>query len=191
MRQFNPNLYPPDGYVFKDRDGTLHRADGWKALEAMVTAYRTRNRQEVGNVWMEIQEQACGKTPGHCSDDVMRAPVPVGVGMDFTKRVMAWLATQAGPKRKGEFKLVDDALAARRASVCLGCPGQMALSQACGACTTSIAGMRKALLDGAESKHQNLHACRLLGEDCQTTVHADLPNTKSTAVPEHCWRKQP
>lgn len=190
MREFNPNLYPPNGYVFRDRDGTNHKADSWKNLEKAVRAYRERNRQEIGEVWSEIMIQACASTPGHCRDDARPLPPP-GQGMDFSKRIMGWLAGLAGVKRTGKWVLVDDELAARRASVCLGCPGQKALNESCGACITSIKNMRRALLDGAEPKHQNLHACAYLGEDCQSTVHAEQAPTDSSLVPEYCWRRQP
>ncbi len=190
MKEFNPNLYPPGGYRFTDRDGTPHTAGGWKDLKEKVIAYRTRNGQEVGDVWAEIMAQACGRVPSHCRDDAV-APPPPSAGMDFSKRIMGWLANLAGLKRTGQWRLVPDDLAARRASVCLGCPGQRALNESCGACVTSIQNMRRALLDGAEPKHQNLHPCSLLGEDCQSTVHAEMPRTESTLVPDFCWRKQP
>ncbi len=91
MREFNPNLYPPSGYVFRDSDGTKHTADGWKALETKVRAYRARNRLPVGNPWEEIMAQACSSNPSHCRDDARPAPVP-SAGMDFSKRIMGWLA---------------------------------------------------------------------------------------------------
>lgn len=186
-REINPNLYPPNGYKFTDRDGTLHKGESWRKLEAQVRDYRQRTGQELGDVWGEIMGQVCSEVPSYCGE----TPPPVvnaGHSLTFNQRVLQWFVTAMTLKRIGRWANVDDVVAAERAAICSTCPFQLSLNRACVACLTSIESGRKALTPGG-SKHQNLNPCAILGEDCASTVHGDLPKTANDQLPAHCWRK--
>jgi len=190
MRQINLNIYPKDGYVFRDADGYVHQAESWKKLAVSVADYRARNGFAPGEPWEEIMTQQCAKTPGFCNEQ----PTPDPTGMSFTQHVLAWLAHAAGYKRLGQWNRIDDPTAANRAAICAVCPNQKALSTACGACITSIKTLRKALLNGATPQHQNLDPCAVLFEDCQSTVHVDPPPVsaeQNAKLPPKCWRRLP
>ncbi len=188
-REMNPNLYPPGGYKFRDRDGVVHKSESWRKLEAMVRDYRTRNQMEVGDVWAEIMGQICSEVPSYCHE-APAAPMPKkGHSITFNQRVMIWLASAMTLKRIGRWHLVDDSVAAERAKICATCPQQLSLNRACMACITTIDRSRDALLAGTNARHLNLNPCSVLGEDCATTVHADLPRTSNDSLPAHCWRK--
>lgn len=188
MREINLNVYPKDGYIFRDADGFVHHATSWKKLTLAVVDYRARNGFPAGEPYAEIMNQQCAKTPGLCNEQ----STPDPTGMSFTQHVLAWLAHAAGYKRIGKWNRIDDATAASRAAICAVCPNQRALSTACGACITSIKALRTALLDGTKPKHQNLDPCSVLFEDCQSTVHVDPPPVSAAdnaKLPAQCWRR--
>lgn len=185
MRQINLNVYPKDGYIFRDSDGYVHQATGWKKLALAVADYRARNGFAPGSPWEEIMTQQCAKTPGLCNEQPTTDPT----GMTFTQHVIAWLGAMSGRKRSGQWPRVDDQTAARRAAICAECPKQKAISQACGACVQSVKTLRRALLDGQKPLHQNLDACAALNEDCQIAVHIDQPPSTEPNLPAKCWRR--
>lgn len=189
MRQINPALYPPNGYRFRDRDGYVHGGMNWKEVEAHVIEYRARAGFDPGAPFEEIMTQVCSEVPSYCNEEepfVMRTKE-----MDFNQHVVAWLGHAAGYKRLGQWNRIDDATAARRAAICSTCPMQRALNSSCGACITTINTLRKALLDGKKPQHQNLSPCAVTWEDCQSTVHIDIPPNPNPDpnLPAHCWRR--
>lgn len=193
-QEFNPNLFPPNGYVFKDRDGTRHQSDSWKRLLQQVVDYRTRNGFELGDVWSEIMAQACASTPGHCRDNAPRlvqARSQTGIPA-FNQRVLEWLNQALTLKRVNALVRVSDGEAARRAKICLQCPRQHPLNEVCHACLITTKMARKLILRGGASRHQNLNPCGVLGEDCQTSVYLEQPPVEPPApeLPAECWRKR-
>lgn len=187
-REMNPNLYPPDGYVFRERDGSIHRGDSWRDLTRIVTEYRTRNKMEVGEVRAEIMTQHCAKVPGHCRDEVAFVPPPAD-GLSFNKKVLGWVAWALGRKRLNAWDLVEESEVDRRAAICAVCPMQKSLNHSCEACLTTLKSGRKALLDGKMPKYLNLQPCGVLNEDCATSVHAILEPKQGPNLPEACWRR--
>lgn len=193
MKQINRNLYPSGGYTFKERDGTVHIANGWGALGVKVASYRKRLGWPVGDVQADIAEQFCAIYPGACSSP-HSMPIPErGVGtnqaMTFTQRVLHWFIHVLAQKRLNRIGRVDDATAAARAMVCQRCPKQKALSNSCGTCLRSIEQSRKALLNGAPSLHQNILPCAVTGEDPSVTVHISQEPIHHADLPANCWRR--
>lgn len=186
MRQFKSHIWPPNGYNFKDRDGFVHTAGSWPDLEAQILDYRTRNNMPLGDVHAELVTQVCAGSPGLCYEDEPFVMKPSGD--TFNWHVIAWFSHAAGYRRLGLWNKVDDATAAKRAQICATCPKQRALNSACGACITSINGLRKAIL-GSPSKHQGLSPCLVTWEDCQTTVHLNMEPNPHPDLPAHCWRR--
>lgn len=186
MRDFKSSVFPPNGYVFRDRDGLVHQADSWAQLEAKVAEYRARNRMDPGDVHEEIVTQVCAGVPALCHD--IQPFVMQKSGNEFNWHVVQWFTHAAGYRRLGQWNRVPDAEAARRAAICSKCPMQRALNASCGACITSINGLRKAIL-GQEPKHKNLSPCAVKWEDTQTTVHIDIAPDADPNFPAHCWRR--
>lgn len=188
---FNRNLYPPDGRVFIEGDGTRFRGDSWRDLEAKVTEYRRLRGVPIGDVSADINAQLCAKYPNFCGDTTPR-PIANAHSLSFNQRVLHWVAHAMGLKRANPtlFTRVPDEEAAERAAICARCPAQQGLVQSCEACIRSIDSGRKVLLDGVPSRHQNLLPCRVLAEDTVVTVHLNQPQVSSSDLPDACWRKR-
>jgi hypothetical protein len=187
VRQINPNIYPNGGYRFTEQDGSVHVDESWRKLEAKVVDYRQRNGFPAGDVWNEMMAQVCGSAPGLCGDySGDTVPQSSGAGSDFSHRIMEWLAWAVGQKRLNAWHRVSDEEAARRATICSACPKQRGLNTTCGTCLNTIAGAREAL---GGSRHQNLHPCGVLNEDCQATVHGTQAPSNNPELPAECWRR--
>lgn len=188
--ELNPNLYPPDGYVFKEQDGTRFRGTGWKDLEARIRGYRAVNNFPPGDPWAEIQTQTCSARPALC-----RAPSEPNVppqghhSLTFNQRVLHWFTVVVALKRVNGLGVAGDDKARERAAICSTCPAQTSLNHACESCLYTIKTARKGMLDGRDSQHQNLQPCGVLGEDCQTSVYLEQGNDHNPALPAACWRR--
>jgi hypothetical protein len=189
MMEVNRNLFPPDGYVFVERDGSRLRGEGWKDLEARIRGYRAINGMPPGDPWAEIQVQICSRNPSFCHEEGPPVPPQGHHSLTFNQRVLQWFVHAIGLKRVDRLGRVDDATAAARAEICARCPAQKSLNHACEGCLASIKESRKGLLNGATSLHQNLQPCAVLAEDCQTSVHVEQPPTDVPGLPGHCWRR--
>ena len=64
MKAINPNMYPKDGYRFKDPDGSWHHGDSWAGVINRVKAYRSRQGKPVDGVHDEVIAQACHRNSG-------------------------------------------------------------------------------------------------------------------------------
>jgi hypothetical protein len=187
---FNPNLYPPDGYVFEDADGVKHRGDSWKDLFRLVREYRARNGKPPGDLEAEINTQQCAKTPGLCHAPPGPPPAPLAAGINH--RVLNWLSHILTNRRQnGTPAHVSGEEAARRAAICAVCPRQQALSSACEACLHSIKDARKVILGEQTPANRSLHPCGVLGEDTFSSVHLNLKPEIDPALPPYCWRRFP
>lgn len=190
--EFNPNIYPPGGYQFKERDGTVIRGDTWKNLNDRIRVYREVNHFEAGDPHRDVMDQMCKTYPHMCGivDNTPMPPNGRGQAMNFTDRVLHWFIQILSLKRLNRLSRVDDQTAGARANICQRCPRQMALSAACGACTRSIDQGRLAALDGQPSRHQNLLSCAVLGEDTSITVHIGIDPVENKDLPRECWRRK-
>ncbi len=188
MRQINFNIYPPDGYVFRESDGSFHRSDGWKHLEEKVRDYRERNGLPVGNVMEDIMNQTCAKVPSFCNENTPFVLQSNPSGMSHNQRVLSWLAAMLGYFRLKAIRRTDRAEAARRAEICKNCPMQAALNTSCGACVSMVGSVRQQIADGDPLRHQNLHPCSVLGEDMVLSVEINQSPAVNPALPAHCWR---
>jgi hypothetical protein len=69
------NLYPKDGYFFKEQDGTNLRAGNWPLVIRKVVDYRRQARLAPGDPVTEVIAQACQRNPSYCYES-NRAAVP-------------------------------------------------------------------------------------------------------------------
>src|SRR5574342_354760 len=71
---YNPNIPPPNGFIFRDIDGTLIKGSSWKSLERKVVAYRKQAGGSVDNVLDEIFAQVCAAAPEYCKSPKTSKP---------------------------------------------------------------------------------------------------------------------
>lgn len=189
MLRMNPNLYPPDGYRFRDSDGTLFKGESWRDVRRQVAEYRARNQMPAGDPESEINVQQCAQTPGLCHGD---KPAPVRTpssGSNGNERVLNWLGSVLISRRQnGTPAVLDRETARARAAICALCPRQRALSAACDACLNTIRDSRKVILNGEKPAHEGLSTCGVLGEDTVSSVHLDLAPVEELELPTNCWR---
>lgn len=185
---FNPNLYPPDGYVFTDADGVKHRGDSWKDLFRLIREYRARNGKPKGDVEAEVNTWHCARTPGLCHAPPGPPPAPLAAGINH--RVLNWLSHVLTNRRQnGTPAHVAPEEAARRAAICAVCPRQQALSSACEACLHSVRDARKVILAEQTPANRGLSPCSALGEDTFVSVHLNLKPENDPSLPTNCWRR--
>lgn len=190
MWRINTNLYPRDGYMFKDTDGSIHRSTkGWKDLIVRVGDYRRRNGKPMGNVEAEVHAQACQNNPSYCYDSdrvvtqVQNYPVKT-----LKSSVLQWLADVR--RRKPELQFVPAELAAARANVCASCPFNKPLpSGGCSSCKAAIGEIRAQVLAN-KKVDQRLHTCERLGVDNAVLSHLEHPTMENPNLPDHCWFKR-
>jgi hypothetical protein len=188
MRRLNSNLYPKDGYWFKDRDGVTHRADTWAGVVARVVKYRQRAGQPPGDPANEVTAQACERNPILCNDDS-------GARQDLQRKaslksyVLAWMNLARTHKAEGRTEYVDSATAVARADVCATCKFNVSLQESCAPCQQVLDEIRKEVL-GRRTRDPRLNACLVLTEDLQTAAHLERPTTEHGELPGNCWRKR-
>lgn len=187
MRTFNLNLYPPDGYMFEDVDGSFHRSTGWKALEAKVREYRSINGKPPGEPWNEIMAQLCAKLPDHCSETTQTRVEQLNVS--FNQRVIEWFIKILASKREKKLVFSDPKEAFRRAQICARCPLQRNINTGCAACIETVEKSREALLSGRIKQTGELKFCSELAEDTQSAVNIVVPGVVNGKLPANCWRK--
>lgn len=188
MSEINKNLYPPDGYVFRETDGSHHRGSNWKSLEDRVRTYREINGLPAGDVWGDIEAQICVRIPHFCRSQT-KTPVRRREGSSLNGRVTGWIGRQLGTKRAGRITFASDEEARRRAAICGRCPQQQALSKTCGDCLRQVAKARAVIFGRKPLVSQNLEACGVLGEDSTLAIHINQPSADPNGLPADCWRR--
>lgn len=188
MKRINVNLFPRDGYFFKDQDGAVIRGENWSSVMRRVEAYRKRNGYAVGNVENEVSAQACARNPSHCSD-INDATIHQTKIVSLKGRVLKYLGFIRSllPSR---VPWVSATEAARRAGICAGCPQNTPLPEGCASCRAALNAMRNEILGPHRARDSRLNGCAILGEDLPTCVHVDHDVVDSPELPHNCWRRQ-
>lgn len=185
MKRVNVNLYPKDGYFFKEKDGSVHRSTrGWGDLIGRVAAYRRRNNLPPGDPAVEVHTQACENNPGYCYEDASPIPTPPRT---VKTAVLQWVMNLRANKSKVSF--VAEPAPTNRASICASCPFNVALKEGCAPCARVISEARKEILGGRRVDGR-LHACEKFGSDAATMVHIDTTTVERPDLPDHCWLKR-
>ena len=187
--EYNYNVFPDGGRIFKDSDGTIHKGESWRHLFELIRRYREVNAMPPGDPEAEVSAQLCAKMPHLCRPNAPHVP-PNHHSQSHNQRVMQWYSVQLSRKRLHAIPRVEDSVAADRALICARCPRQQALNAACGACIASVEKSRAAILDGQKSQHQHLSPCSALGEDCSTSVHIQQAPEAEPSLPAECWRRK-
>lgn len=185
---FNPNVPPPNGYVFRDADGTLLKGTSWKALERRVIEYRKQIGGSVDNVREEILRQVCATTPEFCKPEGPRAEARMGETQKA--KIIRYLGMIAAARQAGHLRYCSDSEAAGRVKKCLGCPHRAHVDIGCQSCQNSIAALRKQCLGDKAMRAPALGLCELSKCDLPVAVHVCENKEPDGRMPDFCWRKQ-
>jgi len=189
MNRVNFNLYPRDGYFFKESDGTSIRADSWPGVIRRVAKYRVRAGLAPGNPEVEVMEQACQRNPAHCvRDDPVRAEMLKKVSLKG--RILNFLSSLRRARDKTPIDFVGAPEAERRAAICAACPNNTSISEGCGSCKAALTEMRSDILGRGRSIDNRLVGCVVTGEDLPTAIHINQQAIEHSELPGHCWRKR-
>jgi hypothetical protein len=188
MRQINRNLFPRDGFHYKESDGVTIRGDTWAGVIQRVVNYRARNHLPPGNPEQEVMNQACDRNPGYCTDENQAYKTEV-VRASLKNRVLIWLLQMRTRKEKENLAFVNDQDAHNRVQVCAGCPHNQALPSGCATCKQAVEESRRQLV-GSRFSDARVNSCAVLGEEINTSMHFDLLREDNPALPGHCWRKR-
>lgn len=188
MKRINVNLWPKDGYFFKDSDGARIRGTSWPDVMRRVSAYRKRAGREQGNVEAEVSNQACARNPAHCSEINGENEKHLRIA-SLKGRVLKYLSFIRGLLPGNRVPWVSAQDAANRANVCASCPANIALPEGCSSCRAAVRAMHKEIL-GDRKIDARLNGCGYLGESLPVSVHVDHDVVDSAALPPHCWRKR-
>jgi hypothetical protein len=188
MKQINPNIYPKDGYFFKDSDGSNHAANSWPGVIARVTRYRARQGRPVDTVESEVIFQACVRNPVLCVEDngVTKAKQ---LEASLKTRVLHWLTRLRGVKEKAGLRYVSPDLHAARTDVCIRCSLDKTLPEGCSSCRAALTALREELV-GRRLTDARITACPALGEYLPVSTWLDFPVVENSAIPGECWRKK-
>jgi len=189
MKTINPNIPPPNGYKFRNQDGTIIVGNSWEGLTRNVLAYRQRAGHSTDNIWEMILNQVCETTPGFCRDPANREGLR-GVKESLKAKAMAWLGAKANESRGSKLSQVDRNTAIIRARTCVGCPKRDPANMGCSACERNLTQLRDLAMDGQKCEGEKLGACAVTGEFLPLAIHLFLPPTEGD-MPDFCWRRKP
>jgi len=188
VKTIDPNLYPRDGFFFKESDGSRIGADSWSGVVKRVSAYRKRAGLAAGDPLREVTEQACSRSPVLCVE-TDAATINQRRIVSLKGRLLKWLAgVRAKRSSEGKLDFVDGDLAKRRADYCAGCPHNTPLPGGCGSCVAALKELRKDIL-GGRLQDGRVQGCNQLGEDAVVSAHLDLDRVDNPELPAFCWRK--
>jgi hypothetical protein len=187
MLRINVNLYPKDGYFFKDQDHTTLRGANWSEVVRKVVEYRKRAGLPPGKPAEEVMAQACQRNPSYCHETNRVVPPP-----RVTAKALAlqWLfGISKTPKAELEFVTPDEAKS--RAGICATCPKNSSLGvSACSSCKQAFSEYRKNILGDSRIRDGRLGGCAVLGADLTTATHLDEVRIDNGDLPQNCWRKK-
>lgn len=185
----NPNIPPPNGFVFRDVDGTKFQATNWASLERMVVAYRKQTGGVVDDVMAEILRQVCETTPDYCKTPGEKQKGKI-VGNEHKAKIVKFLAKVAAAKRDKHLRYVQDSEADARSKTCQGCPHRVHVDIGCQSCKNTVASMRKNCLGGKTSRAPALGLCKFSECDLSVAIHIVEQLENDGRLPNFCWRKQ-
>lgn len=188
-KEINPNMPPNGGFVFVEKDGTRLKSTSWISLERRVKQYRESRQVPVGDVHREVMDQACARNPALCRDAAAAPPPPRPPSLKA--KVFQWLGSKSREQRTGTgLDFVAESLAAERGSICRACSLRTQVGAGCSACESSLAALRKAVLNGRRVLDPTLGACVVLEEDLVCSTHMSEAPQDNQALPTACWRKK-
>lgn len=186
--RINLNLYPKEGFFFKESDNAKIRAASWKAVVKKVREYRERAKLPIGDPEAEVMQQACQRNPTLCHPTGPR--ITVNPPVSLKSRVLQWLSNFRRQKEGGaHLAQVSAEEAAGRARICASCPMNRPIGvNSCSSCKLAVGELRKYLFGDAKFDGR-LGGCEILGADIASAVRFDEVRVDNPSLPVHCWRK--
>ena len=188
MKTINPNVFPKDGYVFVESDGSKHVAQTWGGVIARVRRYRLRNNRPEGAVMEEVIAQACQKNPGLCSED-HPANREMVKQASLKSRILIWLNRINARKDKEPLTFVSNDLHAARVDVCSRCPKNTGLPEGCGSCRAALKHLAESVI-GSRQLDGRVNACGVLGEYIPVSSWFEQVTIPNPDLHWECWRKR-
>jgi hypothetical protein len=188
MKAINPNIFPHDGFWFKEADGSKHVGQTWAGVIARVAAYRQRQGKPIDHVAEEVIAQACARTPNICTEE-SAAVKEMTRYASLKGRVLLWLSKMRELKSKIPFIFVNEGMHAARSDVCIRCSKNTGMPEGCGSCRAAV----KALLVdivGSKTSDSRLGGCAVLGEYLPASTWIDEVTVANPALPGECWRRR-
>ncbi len=185
--RINLNLFPKDGYFFKEQDGTNLRGKNWTDVIQKVTNYRLRLNLDTSNVQQEVMTQACSRSPAYCYE---QTKTQIQSRVSVKAKALKWLSGILKlPKDERDYVAADEAKT--RAGICAACPHNASLGvSSCSSCKQAFTTYRKEILGGARNHDSRLGGCSILGIDLITAAHLDEVRIDAADLPAHCWKKK-
>lgn len=189
MLRINANLFPRDGYFFKESDGTILRAEvGWAGVITRVRAYRKRAGLPEGNPEQEVVAQACARNPNHCVSESNEQEEQRRV-VSLKGKLLGWLSKMVRQSKKVPVVFVSAELAKSRADICAVCPKNQSVAEGCSSCRAAMREMRQALI-GARTIDKRLTGCVETYEDLTCAIWIEEQTIANDRLPSNCWRKR-
>lgn len=185
MKAVNPNLFPRDGYFFKDADGLSIRGDSWAGVIKRVQNYRRRAGHPPGNPEAEVMAQACSRNPGLCTEESTAYRIKLNEAT-LKGRVLGWLSRIIALPDK---KFVFEHDARNRTGICATCSFNQGLPKGCSSCRAAVNESRKTII-GGRPQDARVEACAILGEDLNAASWIEQIADGNPDLPFHCWRKR-
>lgn len=182
--RFKEDLFPKDGFVYRDADNVQHMAANLPSLVKAVSSYRVRTGRPLGDPEQDILGQLCKRQPALCNEYVTAHQPDAltrSVASDAVKLFTA-----------GNFDAVAEEEANLRASLCLKCRARVPWGQGCPPCLKQGADMIAKMLERLP-KHKALanQACLHALDDLQLAVwKSEGREVLNPPADSGCWRER-
>lgn len=183
----NPNIPPPNGFIFTDIDGTAIRGTSWSNLEKKVVAYRKQTDGVMETVKDEIRQQVCNTTPSYCNDP--GSPEDNEMTEEIKSQLFRYLLMMVAAKRDGHLRYCPQEETHQRTNICARCPHRTTISTGCKTCGGSIAAVQRQAI-GDQSHAPLLGFCTMAKCDLPTAIHCCENPDDNPRLPDYCWRKK-
>jgi hypothetical protein len=185
---------PPGGWHYEVSPHPRLEAINEEELIKLIFEYRLRNNLPIGDIERDLDNYYCSRWPEACQKEQADWGIPqpeVTHVEPLLNRVTRWVSQLIRTQPRGGYELVSAEEAARRGSICAGCPKNQPWRVGCRGCSNSTASASAALRKMLSSRqHGDLHACEMGGWDNQTAVWMPKESLEEPAgLPERCWRR--
>jgi len=188
MKAINPNIYPKEGYQFREVDGSLHVGQSWAGVIARVKDYRRRQGKPVDGVDDEVITQACKRTPVICTEESLALKAQTRY-VSLKGRILLWLSRMRTAKEKEPLVFVNDGMHAARSDVCIRCSKNAGLPDGCGSCRAALREMLRSVV-GSRTSDSRLGGCMVLGEYLPASTWIEEVTVDNPELPAECWRRR-
>jgi len=194
MKELIPtSVVPPGGLTYTQAETKqVILGSNLNQLIANVTAHRKANTLPVPfNINDEIEVQICESRPELCREFSQKAVGHRPITIDMVLRITSTMI-------KAGFRRVKQAVADKRALVCVGCEDNI-IPQGCTGCNSATIKKAVTLITGtSKTEHDSkLDSCKHCGcfNAAQVwfplkALQATITEDENKSLPDHCWKKK-